>query len=127
MRSMLNMKKPITRDRKGLDKTLRYLIHDRRTLPTTVKKVAADLGISKGAASARLSTLTDSGKVKRVVKGLYRSATDKGWNSQTSMALSTQSDPNAELLDHLLKEREQIDIKIAAVRDVISMHKAMKP
>lgn len=122
------MKKPIKRDRKGLDKTLRYLIHDRRTLPTTVKKVAADMGISNGAASARLVALAGSGKIKRIVKGLYRSDVKAGFaGAQLAMTLAQNSDPNVELLDHLLKEREQIDIKIAAVRDVISMHKAMKP
>lgn len=116
------MKKPIKRDRKGLDKTLRYLIHDRGHLPTTVKRVAADMKISPGAASMRLSTLADLGKIKRVVRGLYKSSA----GTQLSMAFGPQPDSNTELLSHLLKERERIDVKIANVRDVMKEVEALK-
>ncbi len=111
-------KKRIKRDKQALEKTLRYLITSRGGKPTTVRQAARELGVSTQAAGSRFSALQQQGKAKRVARGVYSP------NGPTHQLQLPMSDPNADLLEALLKERETLDAKIERVREVIELHKA---
>ncbi len=114
------MKKPIKRDKQALEKTKHYLISTRGRKPTSVRQAARDLGISKQAAGSRFNALQKQGVAKRVARGMYSS------NGPTSQLQLPMTDPNQDLLESLLKEREALDAKIEKVREVIELHKAIK-
>lgn len=111
-------KKRIRRDKAALEKTLRYLITSRGGKPTSVRQAARELGISSAAAGSRFTALQKQGKAKRVARGVFSP------NGPTKQLQLPMTDPNVDLLESLLKEREALDTKIAQVRDVIELHKA---
>lgn len=122
--SLPKKKRKIKRDKQGLAKTLTYLLTTRGGRPTTVKQAARDLRITAQAASYRFTALKKQGKTKRVARGVF--APNGGTTPQLPLPLT---DPNKDLLDHLLQEREQLDAKIEKVREVIKMQndRTVKP
>lgn len=100
------------RSKDALEQTLRFLAEDRQGRPTSVSEIAAALGISPAAAGERGKRLTLRGQAQRIKRGMF-SAVPVGPASRTTLS---------DLLDHLRREREQLDAKIVRVQETLQIH-----
>ncbi len=111
------------RDMQATAKTLAFFV-SRDGKPTSIKQAARHLKVPASRLHTRLTTLAKEGKLVRLDRGVYMDAAASA--PQQSMTFGPQPDPNEELLQSLLKEREHLDAKIEKVREVIGFHKAGK-
>ena len=108
------------RDMQASAKTLAYFLTTRGGRPTAVSQAARALKISSKRVAHMASRFAQEGRLVRIHRGVY---------SKPANHLAVQApavDPNQQLLDSLLKEREHLDAQIEKVRAVIELQNQRK-